>query len=168
MTSKRFINSTKLLFILLTVNCVVKCENVHFSVSQSSVPLYTVVIVRCVHCAIVVSVPSPTICSCEAGTCVTFAPVVRQNGSTRAAPLLEAKGGALLPRCKSAAVVISVKDCFHFKGHLDDHNYSDVSLSQAFSESINAVSLSLSRENLMVFFISDINQVKTHNQNNEL
>lgn len=41
----------------------------------------------------------------------------------------------MLPRCKSAAVVISVKDCFHFKGHLDDHNYSDVSLSQAFSES---------------------------------
>lgn len=33
------------------------------------------------------------------------------------------------------AVFIYVKGCFHFKGNLDDYNYSDVNLSQVFSES---------------------------------
>lgn len=51
-----------------------------------------------------------------------------------------------------AAVFIYMKDCFHFKGDLDSHNYSDVSLSQVFSESKRSEFVIVKRKFDGVFF----------------
>lgn len=46
--------------------------------------------------------------------------------------------------------------CFHFKGNLDDYNYSDVSLSQVFSESKRSEFVLVKRKfDGVFFFISD-------------
>lgn len=55
----------------------------------------------------------------------------------------------------------------YMKGNLDDHNYSDVSLSQVFSVSEHSEFVIVKRK-FDFFFISDMSQVKTQNQNNEL
>lgn len=50
------------------------------------------------------------------------------------------------------AVFIYMKGCFHVKGNLDDHNYSDVSLSQVFSESKRSEFVLVKRKFDVFFF----------------
>lgn len=68
---------------------------------------------------------------------------------------------------------IFMEHCFHLKGYLENHNYSDVNLSYKFSESKFSKSVTSKRKNDSIFFISDISQVKTillktHIHSNEL